>query len=254
MNKESKKIFNLIVSIAAPLIIIAIWQISCDTGKIKEALLPSFYKTILTAVNMVKSGKLQGHVFVSLARVIKGYALGAVLGIAFGILMGFSPFFNRFLGSIVGVLRPIPMIAWVPLLILWEGIGEGTKITVIALGTFWSVLLNTIHGIQSVDPKLLEVAKTLKKDRKTTIFRVIFPSALPTIFTGLRLGIGMAWASVVAAETLAASKGVGFMITYSRQLAKPAEVLVGVFTIGLIGYLIDTIIMHLQKRLIRWND
>lgn len=186
-------------------------------------------------------------------RVAKGFLIGAVLGILVGTIIGFSKFFNRFLGSLVGIFRPVPMIAWIPLLILWLGIGEETKVSLITVGTFWPVLLNTIHGIQSVDPKLLEVAKILKKGKVTVICRVILPSALPAMFTGLRLGMGSAWSCVVAAEMIAASKGIGFMITYAREVSKPAEVMVGVFVIGTIGLLIDVVIQKIQKHILRWN-
>jgi sulfonate transport system permease protein len=144
------------------------------------------------------------------------------------------------------------MIAWIPLFILWIGIGDGFKITLIALGTFWSVLLNTIHGIQSVDPKLLEVASALEKNRFIMIRKIILPAALPAILTGLRLGMGVAWSSVVASEMIAASKGIGYMIMFAREMAQPAKLMVGVFTIGLVGLLIDTIILKLQKWLIKW--
>lgn len=253
MKKKNISVSQILISISAPVLLIIIWELSSDMGLINQTILPSFSKVVDTAVKLIESGKLQAHIITSIIRVAKGFLLGAVLGILVGTIMGFSKFFNRFLGSLVGIFRPVPMIAWIPLLILWLGIGEETKVSLITVGTFWPVLLNTIHGIQSVDPKLLEVAKILKKGKVTVICRVILPSALPAMFTGLRLDMGSAWSCVVAAEMIAASKGIGFMITYAREVSKPAEVMVGVFVIGTIGLLIDVVIQKIQKHILRWN-
>ncbi|MGN1195779.1 MAG: ABC transporter permease, partial [Acutalibacteraceae bacterium] len=244
---------QIIISISAPILLIIIWELSSNMGLINQTILPSFSKVVETAVNLIESGKLQTHIITSIGRVAKGFLLGAFLGVIVGTIMGFSKFFNRFLGSLVGIFRPVPMIAWIPLLILRLGIGEETKVSLITVGTFWPVLLNTIHGIQSVDPKLLEVAKILKKGKATVICGVILPSALPAMFTGIRLGMGSAWSCVVAAEMIAASKGIGFMITYAREVSKPAEVMVGVFVIGIIGLLIDVLIQKIQKYILKWN-
>lgn len=244
---------NILISLAAPMLVLLGWHYITVTGTANQAILPSISKVVTTAVTLIQNGKLAGHLLISFQRVLKGFAIGASSGVVLGTLMGYSKFFNRFLGSLVGIFRPVPMIAWIPLLILWLGIGEQTKVTLIALGSFWSVLLNTIHGIQSVDYKLLEVAQALKKNKISIIFRVILPSAIPSIITGLRLGIGVSWSCVVAAEMIAASKGMGYMITYARETSKPAEVLVGVFIIGLIGLLIDTVLLRIQKKLVRWN-
>lgn len=254
MIKHKKDLIkNVLISVAAPVIILIVWQAASNAGLINKAILPSVTSVVDTGISLIEKGRLQEHILISIIRVVQGFLLGTVLGTVIGVIMAFSKFTNRFLGSLVGILRPVPMIAWVPLLILWLGIGEETKISLITVGTFWPVLLNTIHGIQSVDTKLLEVAKILKKNRFTIIFKVIFPAALPSMLTGIRLGMGNAWSCVVTAEMIAASKGIGYMITYARDTSKPAEVLVGVFVIGLIGLLIDTVILRLQKRFLRWN-
>lgn len=255
MKKKKYRVMirNIIISILAPVLVLILWQVAAERGWVSKALLPSVTKILQTAVKITENGKLQEHLLISFERVLKGFCLGTVLGILVGTIMAFSEFFNRFLNSLVGILRPIPMIAWIPIFILWFGIGELTKVSIITLGTFWPVLLNTIQGIKSVNSKLLEVAKILKKDQRTIIFKVIFPAALPSIFTGIRLGMGTAWSCVVAAEMIAASKGIGFMITYARETAKPAEVFVGVFVIGIIGLFIDFLLRRLEKHLLRWN-
>jgi sulfonate transport system permease protein len=206
-----------------------------------------------TLIKLITNGKLGQGLLVSGLRVIKGFVVGAVIGIVLGVLMGLSKTLNKILSSLVSIFRPIPMIAWIPLLIMWLGIGEESKVAVIIIGALWPVLLNTISGILSVDKKLLEVAQVLEKGKKEILFNVILPSAWPSIITGIRLGISTAWTCVVAAEMIAASSGIGYMITYARELSQPDVVLVGVFTIGLVGLLIDFIIMRIQKRLLRWN-
>jgi len=176
------------------------------------------------------------------------------LGLIAGLIMGLSRSMERLLSLITGLLRPIPTIAWIPALILWMGIGESSKITVIAVGSFWPVLLSVIQGVRSTDPKYLEVARILEKDRVTLLTKVIIPSALPSIFTGLRIGMGIAWASVVGAELIAASSGIGFMIMYAREVSQPDVMLVGVAAIGLTGLLIDFLLLQLQRRLLKWNS
>lgn len=253
MKRKKISVKNIIISISAPILLIVLWELSSRMGWINQTILPSFSKVVNVTISLLKSGLLQEHILISIQRVAQGFLIGGILGIVIGTIMGFSKFFNKFLGSLVSIFRPVPMIAWIPLLILWLGIGEETKVSLITVGTFWPVLLNTIHGIQSVDPKLLEVAKILKKGKLTVMFKVVFPSALPAIFTGIRLGMGSAWSCVVAAEMIAASKGIGFMITYAREVSKPADVMVGVFVIGIIGLLIDTIIQKIQKVVLKWN-
>jgi sulfonate transport system permease protein len=207
-----------------------------------------------TAWKLISSGSLWADIQVSLIRVARGYLVGAALGIVLGTLMGlYKPIYN-ILNSVVSLLRPIPMMALIPLFILWLGIGETCKTALIALGTFWSVLLNTIHGIQSVDPKLLEVATVLEKNKSVIFRQVYLPAALPAIITGLRLGMGVAWSCVVAAEMMAASKGLGYMLMFSREMSRPDKLMVGVFTIGLIGLLIDKGLLYVQNKILWWDS
>lgn len=156
---------------------------------------------------------------------------------------------NRALSIIVNVLRPIPTIALIPIFIIIFGIGEKSNIAVIIVGAFWSVLLNTISGIQSVDAKLLELAYVYRINSARTVFRIILPSAVMSILTGLRLGLGSAWMCVVAAEMFGASSGIGYMIMFSRELAQTANMYVEVLIIGFVGLAIDRILLVIQNKL-----
>ena len=229
------------------IVIIAVWQILCNQGAINASLLPSPETIVLSFVQMITDGSLWGHISASLLRILKGFLIGTVAGIVIGILMGIFPKFEKSLTLIVGILRPIPIIALIPLLILWFGIGETSKVATIILGTFWPVLINTIYGVKSVDKKLLDLAKILQKTYLQTLVHITIPSAFPAMFTGIRLGVGNALVCVITAEMIAASQGLGFLIMYARQMSQPNIVLVGIITIGVIGLILDLIFQRLQK-------
>lgn len=255
--KSKKKILSIIIkksySFFIPAVLIVLWEILSKKGIINQSIMPAPTRIIRTLKVMLSDGELTTHLGVSAFRVVQGFGIGAVLGIIIGILMGLSQRIDGALKTMVGILRPIPIIAWVPLLILWMGIDEASKVTVIAIGSFWPILLNTIHGIKSVDEKYLEVAKILEKSKVETLIKIVFPAALPSIFTGIRLGIGTAWMSVVGAEMIAAATGIGYLIMYARELSQPDVMLVGVFSIGIIGLLIDFLVMQIQNKLLRWS-
>jgi sulfonate transport system permease protein len=236
-----------------PILLIVMWELLSKKGLIRPTILPPPSDIWLVLVDMTMSGELPKHLLVSLGRVIKGFSVGALLGLVVGVMIGLSPRVERALVLITGLLRPIPIIAWVPVLILWMGIDEASKITVIAIGSFWPVLLNVVHGIRNTDKKYVEVATILEKSRWTLLTNVVLPSALPSIFTGIRIGIGIAWMSVVGAELIAASSGVGYMIMYARELSQADVMLVGVISIGITGLLIDFLIRSLETRLLKWN-
>jgi ABC-type nitrate/sulfonate/bicarbonate transport system, permease component len=255
-NNESKGnlIFENALMFMVPLLIIIIWEISGWKKLINVSVLPMPSTIWQTILDMLQSGELLKHIGVSLLRVMEGYIIGSFLGVLIGILMGLVRKLNKAFALIVEVLRPIPVIAWVPVLILWLGIGEISKVTVIAIGTFWPVLLNTIHGIKATDRKCLEVAEILEKRKSTVLAKIILPSALPAIFTGFRIGLGNAWACVIGAELIAAASGVGYLISYAREVSQPDVMFVGVFSIGIIGLLIDIVIKKIEAATFKWKN
>jgi sulfonate transport system permease protein len=244
---------NTILTLLLPVGIVLFWHYASSTGILHRSVLPPPAKFLETFLELLQGGSLWKHTVTSMFRVLQGFAVGCAAGILIGALRGISPKINQVFTLFFGVLMPIPMVGWVPLLILWCGIGETTKIVVIALGTFWSVLLNTHDGIKNVDKKLIEVAEVLEKGKVFTLVKVVIPAALPAIITGIRLGFGNAWKSVVSAEMLAASRGLGFLITYARELSQPDVMIVGLLSIGVVGVLIDRIMLLFQKRALRWN-
>jgi sulfonate transport system permease protein len=206
---------------------------------------------VQTFQEIIANGRLGMNLRISFARVIVGFLIGASSGMVIGFFMGLFKKVNQLLTLFVSILRPIPTIALIPVFILILGIGETSKYAIIAIGSFWSVLLNTINGVESVDPKLLEVGYAYRIPRISQVFRIVLPSALPSILTGLRIGISSAWVSVIAAEMLAASRGIGYMITYARENSQVATMYAGVITIGIVGLVIDRILIFIQKFYLR---
>lgn len=237
-----------------PLVLLLLWQIMGDNGAINAAVMPTPAGIGETFKELLKDGELAENLGASIRRVLIGFCFGTSAGLVIGIITGLYPKINKAVAAVFGILRPIPMIGLVPLMILWFGIGEKSKIIVIAVGTFWSVLINTQEGVFQVSGKLIEVAQLLEKDKITVLTRIILPAAVPSIFTGIRLGFGNAWKSVVAAEMLAATKGIGYMIEYARELAQPGKLFVGLLSIGVIGLVTDAVILTVQKRLLVWNE
>ncbi|AFS77785.1 ABC transporter permease protein [Gottschalkia acidurici 9a] len=259
-SKLSKKFFRkytllnrLLPAILTPLVILIAWEIAVKLGYVKVIILPSPSSIFNTLIAMIKSGELTRHLRISLFRVLEGFLIGSILGLIFGIVIALFKKVEEALSFTISFLRPIPIIAWIPVLILWMGIDEGSKIAVIAIGSFWPVLINTIDGIKSVDKKYLQVAIVLEKSKINTLFKVVLPSALPSIFTGIRVGIGIAWMCVVAAELVAAESGIGYQIMYSREIMQPNQMFAGVFSIGLVGFLIEKIIGHIESKILKWN-
>jgi len=260
ITKTAKNtIFNLswldsvYLKILVPAILLVTWESACRLGYLKPLILPSPTAIVQAFERLIKSGELFRHLGISLFRILQGYALGAFFGITLGILIGIFKRIDQGSSVVISFLRPIPIFAWIPVIILWLGIDESTKVTIIALGCFWPILLNVMAGIKHVDKKYLEVARILEKSPYQTLVKVILPSALPSIFTGLRVGIGMAWMCVVAAEVIASTSGIGFLISYSREMLQPDVMFVGVFSIGIVGLIIDRIFKLLEMHFIKWN-
>ncbi|APM40681.1 ABC transporter permease [Clostridium kluyveri] len=253
LNEKIKLLGNILIALIVPVIVIIIWQLLSNKGLVRQSVLPSPHTIFLAFLDMLQSGDLARNLFISILRVIKGYIIGASLGIICGILIGLFKIAEKAVDLIIGLLRPIPIVAWVPVLILWMGIDEASKITVITIGSFWPILINTIHGIKGADKKYLEVSEILEKNKFQVLTKIVFPSALPSIFTGLRIGIGSAWMSVITAEIIAATSGIGYSISYARELSQPDIMLVGVFSIGVVGFLIDYLIKKFQFLIIKWD-
>lgn len=244
---------RIVLYVALPVIILAIWQGLSDFGFIKPMLLPPPSKVGATMWELTVSGALIHHLAISLLRVLEGFAIAVLIGLPLGIGIGLSRTLDRATDLIIQLIKPIPPIAWIPLAILWFGIGEGGKVFIIFLGAIFPVLVNTVDGIRQTDHRFVELARVLEVTRPRFIFRVVLPGALPSIMTGLRVGLMVAWICVVAAELIAATGGLGYLIMDARQLMQTDQVLVGMLSIGAMGKLLDVILKAAEHRLIRWK-
>lgn len=236
-----------------PLVLLGTWYSTTAMGLVHDYTMPSPAKVVQTASQLLWSGALLGHITASIVRVLEGFALAAVLALAAGVAAGLLPRFEVFTDFVLQILKPIPPIAWIPLAILWFGIEEASKIYIISIGAFFPIFLNTLNGIKNIDARYLELAQAYEVPRWKVIRQVILPGALPFILTGLRLGLSGAWICVVAAEMIAATRGVGYMLMDARSLSRPDIVILGMLLIGLVGKLMDDAVLWAEQRLIRWK-
>ena len=253
MNAMLQKISKYAEKSFLIILLLLLWWICSKTGYLNVVLLPPPEKVFETLVKKILDASLIREIWISICRVIKGYCIASVFGIFFGIIIGLSNHMMLITDWIIQLLRPIPPIAWIPLVILWMGIGENSKVFLIFLGGFFVVLINVIDGVHNIDPKLLEVARAAETPKKKYILKLIIPAALPNIFTGLRVAMGTCWSCVVAAELVAASSGIGYMISIARNYGQMDVVIIGMTAIGITGKIMDLILKRLEHRVLFWN-
>jgi len=203
-----------------------------------------------TFLDLLKNGLLIKHLLVSFYRVFVGFSLTFVAAFSLALLIALNDWLTDYITPTLEFIRHIPPIALIPILILWLGIGEKPKITVIILATFFPVFLNTLSGISNCDPKLKEVGEIFGLSKWESFYRIILPQAVPSIIVGMQIALGYSWRSLIGAELIAASAGIGYMIIDAEQLSRPDIIIVGVFTIGIFGYLIDYFFFKLTQKLI----
>ena len=199
-------------------------------------------------------GHLLGHIAVSTSRVATGFGCGALLAIIVGAAMGLSHRLDALLDPSFQALRAIPSLAWVPVLLLWMGIDEAPKITLVAIGAFFPVHLSVLSGIRNVDRKLVELGAVYRLSPWRLFVRILLPAALPHIFTGLRTGLAVSWMFVVAAELIAATRGLGYLLSDGRETGRPDIVFGAIILLGLLGKLTDTAMKILEGRVLAWRD
>lgn len=254
MEEKKKKNFGYwILYIALPLAILIIWEAFALAGKLKPYALPKPVKIIETTVEFIKNGQLFTNIGVSVLLVLEGFFLAFLVAFTIGISVTIFPKFDTFTDLIIQILKPIPPIAWIPLAILWFGIGQDSKIFIIFIGAVFPIFLNTADGVRTIDKKYFELARVYETPKNQLITKIIIPGALPSILTGVRLGLGNAWVSVVAAEMIGATKGVGYMLANGRSLSRPDIVILGMLLVGIFGKLMDDFVRFLRKKIIKWN-
>ncbi|MDR1541346.1 MAG: ABC transporter permease [Clostridiales bacterium] len=248
-NKPLSILFSLIL----PALIFSAWHFATVAELVPTLLLPRLDAVGRTLFEQVSKGSIIKDVSISLSRIIKGYALAVAIGVSLGAVMGMSRIAEKFFSLTFTSIRQIPMMAWVPLLVIWFGIGEKSKVAVIFLASYFPILMNTISGIRRTDNGLLEVGRMYQLSRWEMFRTIYLPSALPSVFVGLKLALGISWMAVVGAEMIAASSGIGFRINDARALMQFPVVFCGMLAIAVVGVLMDAIITAASKLATPWE-
>ncbi|KWR81293.1 ABC transporter permease [Cupriavidus sp. IDO] len=237
-----------------PLALIAVWWAAVRFGWSTSPLLVPVSGVWDRAVQQVASGALTVSLAASLWRDLAGFALGATVGLVFGAALGLSRLFERLVGPTFHTVKQISLFAWIPLISVWFGLGDAAKVVFLSLAAFFPVVLNTFEGIRAVPPDLLEVARVLKFTRRQTLWRVVLPSASPSIFAGIHLGLIYAWLATLGAEYLLVSgKGIGNTMIDGRENFWMDLVIFGVIVVGLVGFTLNWIASRIEQRLLAWR-
>ena len=242
------------VGFIVPAFLFVAWWAVTAAGIFTPVQLPSPAAVIEATVGLVQRGDLWAHIGISVQRVLIGFGIGAVLGMIFGAVLGLSRWADALLTPLLGALRAVPSLAWVPLLILWMQIGEDSKVTLIAIGAFFPVFTTLYAGLQHVDPHLVEAGRAFGYKGFRLFKTVQLPAVVPSIFSGLRLALAQAWLFLVAAELIASSMGLGFLLTDSQNNGRTDRLILAIILLAVLGKITDSLLGLAEKRAIaRWT-
>ncbi|KNC15978.1 MULTISPECIES: ABC transporter permease [Pseudomonas] len=236
-----------------PCLIVIVLEIVVRVGWIPAYQMPAPSDVALTLVELAQ-GALGKHVLASVGRVLAGFVIGASLALVFAAWVGLSREAEAYLEPTFAGLRAIPSLAWVPLLLLWLGIDETSKVVLIAIGAFFPVYVNGVAAIRNIDRKLVEVGQMYGFSARRLTLRILLPAAMPGLFTGLRSGLSMAWMFLVAAELIAATKGLGYLLSDGRETSRPDIVLAAILALAVLGKLSDGVLAAIERRCVSWRD
>lgn len=254
MKPAARKTLNKILPWVVPLLLLIIWQIASKAGILSAKTLSAPTDVLLAAVELTQSGELFHHVWVSLWRALIGFLIGGGIGFILGLVNGLFRTSEMLVDTSVQMLRNIPHLALIPLVILWFGIGEEAKIFLVALGVLFPIYINTYHGIKSVDAGLIEMGKMYGLNRVSLFFNVIFPGALSSILVGIRFSLGMMWMTLIVAETISSSSGIGYMAMNAREFMQMDVILLSILLYAFLGKLSDMIARYLEQRWLKWHS
>lgn len=253
-GRLSLRAVNALLGLMLPVALLVAWQGAGLLGLLNPTLLPTPLAILQELIDLTRSGELLGHLRISGWRALLGFLLGGSLGLAAGLWVGFSYKAERLLDPSLQMLRTLPHLAVAPLFILWFGFDETSKILLIAKGAFFPMYVNTFLGIRSVDNKLFDVAEALQFSRWQLTTKLLLPGALPNLFLGLRLSLGVAWLGLVVAEMMGSSSGIGYLINDARYFSLTTVVFVGIIVFAVFGKLTDSLVKLLERLLLRWQD
>ncbi len=241
-------------TLLVPAALVVLWQIVTLAGVFDRSQLPGPLDVVSAGWELAATNQLWGHLAASLLRVFWGFGLGSLVAIALGLSVGLSRVVEELLAPTIQAIRAIPSLAWVPLLVLWMGVDEGPKITLVAIGAFFPVYTNLVAGIRQIDRKLVEVGYAYGLRGLVLVRQVMLPASLPSLLTGLRLGLAQGWLFLVAAELIAASRGLGFLLVDGQNSGRADIIVMSIVLLALLGKLTDALLQSLERRLLRWTD
>lgn len=248
-----KRLSDFALALLPLLVLLALWQAASASGLFPPQVLVSPAAVVGTLTALLGDGELQNHLSISLTRLLFGFLFGAAIGLAFGSAMALSKWFEALFAPLFQATRQVPVLAFLPMLVLLLGIEEKFKIVVVAVAAFFPVALAAFDGVRGLPRSYIEVARLYRTPLLPLFSQILFPAAIPPILTGLRLGLTRAWLVLVACELLAADSGIGQMMEMGRQMFRIDVVLAGVFVSGLIGFLLDRSVKLIERRTLRWR-
>ncbi|HFL3156333.1 TPA: ABC transporter permease [Clostridioides difficile] len=248
VNKFNNKFLRLVKSVLIFFIILLLWKITNYLGIWSDYILPSPEKVYSTFLNMISDGSIFINVYASMKRVLIGFAISTAIGVPLGIFFGIYSGVYEYFKSLINFLRNTPPLALIPMLILWFGIGEESKIIIIVLASFFPIFTSTLKGIKNCDSKLIEVGRVFEFSKLQIIFKIIIPNAILDIAVGLKLALGYSFRAIIGAELVAASSGLGYLISDGKEMSRTDVVIVGIIVIGLLGIITDYIFSIIVKK------
>jgi sulfonate transport system permease protein len=236
-----------------PLGLLAVWEAAAQLGLLPETILPAPSAVFLVAWRLLLKGELAVHIAVSGTRALAGFVVGGLIGFGLGLANGLSVRSRKLTDTMLQMIRNVPHLALVPLVIIWFGIDEEAKLFLVALGVFFPIYVNTLLGILTVDPQLIEMGRAYGMSSATLFRRVLLPGALPSIFVGVRYALGIMWLTLIVAETIAASSGLGYMAMQAREFLLVDIVVLAILIYALLGKLADSVARALERRCLQWH-
>ena len=253
LNRVRLYSVDFLITWFIPILIVVVWQIAVQSGWLSTRIMPAPLDVVNAGITLAASGELYHHFSASLERAVLGLLIGGSIGFFLGFITGLSKIAQNLLDSTIQMIRNIPLLALVPLVILWFGIGEVSKIFLVAMAVFFPIYLNTFHGLRSVDKDLIEMGKVYGLSRYGLFKEVILPGAMPSILVGLRMSLGYMWLFLVVAETIAANVGIGYMTMNAREFLQTDIMVLGILLYAFLGKSSDVLAGFLERYTLKWH-
>ncbi|MFH1116620.1 MAG: ABC transporter permease [Pseudomonadota bacterium] len=241
------------IRITLPVALVAVWYLWTTLGKVSPLILPDPQSTVQGFIALVQSGELAGNTVISLKRSLGGFFLGSLLGVVTGILIGWSSFWDDFCDLVINFVRSIPKTALAPLFIVWFGLGDMSKILLISFSSYFFTVIPTIEGVKSIDNLYIKTARSMGANQRQILTTVVLPSAMPSIFAGLRLSVTTALIVLVMVEIIAGNDGLGYLLQEARGNLDMAMMFATLFTLGILGYILDAFMQYLGRMIMPWR-